>query len=227
MGIGSSKERLSERIAAARQKLAADKQLQAALTQQIETASTETLHEIVQSVRDSIGRCAPFSERLLLVAFAANPEEIQRLLAKCCKQVLSAPIRKDEYAWFKRYVFPSMVWMQRNERGELLFEHLLAITKSMSEKVDNSMDSILAHLKTHKEWPQVMAIENETVVARQDDDRVGLLKDQGIRDVADVKQDEDGDDEDDMSAFIDSNLNVNIVKPRSSIPTSRNAWASS
>ena len=81
MGSGSSKERLSERISAARKKLAADKQLQAALTKQIESASRDTLNEIVRSIGDSIRRCSPFSERLLLVAFQANPEEVQRMLA--------------------------------------------------------------------------------------------------------------------------------------------------
>ena len=41
------------------------------------------------------------SETLLLVAFEANPEEVQRVVNKACKKVMSAPIVKTEYEWFK------------------------------------------------------------------------------------------------------------------------------
>merc|ERR1712242_446804 len=120
----------------------------------------------------------------------ANPEETQRILSKSCKKVLGAPIVKSEFEWFKKYVNPSSIWMQRTKDGQFMFEWMMKITRSMSEKVDNSMDSILEHLQQHKEWPKVLAFKNESVVTRQDDDRVGLLKDQGIRDVVDLKQDD-------------------------------------
>ena len=223
MGTSSSttRQKLGERVLDARSKLAAAKKLQEIRLQQLQQ-SKETLDAVVQSIADSFLRCAPFSESALVVAFAANPEEVQRIVTKACKQVLSAPIRSTEYAWFKRHVFPSMVWMMRNERDELLFEHLLTITKSMSQKVDNSMHAIFAHLEQHKQWHKVLAIENLTVVARQDDDRVGLLKQQGIRNVlnvvADEKQqgaDEDEQDEQapeqDVTTFIDSHLAVNML----------------
>ena len=74
--------------------------MQAARTEQVGAASKETLEVIVRSITDSFARCSPFSESLLLVAFKANPEEVQRVLTKSCKKVLSAPIRKDEYEWF-------------------------------------------------------------------------------------------------------------------------------
>ena len=223
MGTASSttRQKLGERVLDARSKLSAARKLQSVRLQQLEQ-SKETLDALVQNIADSFLRCAPFSESALLVAFAANPEEVQRIVTKACKQVLSAPIRSNEYAWFKRYVFPSMVWMMRNERDELLFEHLLTITKSMSEKVDNSMEAIFAHLQQHTQWHKVLAIENQTVVARQDDDRVGLLKEQGIRNVLNVvaeeKQQGADDDEDDeqaseqdVAAFVDSHLAVNML----------------
>ena len=67
----------------------------------------------------------------------------------------------------------------RNKDGRFLFEDMLAITQSMPEKIHLSMSSIFEHLQTHQEWHKVLAIENQTVVGRQDDDRVGLLHDQG------------------------------------------------
>ena len=101
MGIGSSAQRLGERVIAARKKLKADKNLQAARASQLLALSATTLEVWLQSLADSFTRCVPFSESLLLVAFEANPEETQRILAKSCKKVLSAPINKSEYDWFK------------------------------------------------------------------------------------------------------------------------------
>ena len=132
MGTGTSAQKLGERVMDARQKLQADKKLQAARAEQLKSASPETLDVIVHNISDAFARCSPFSEALLLVAFEANKEEVQRVLSKAVKQVLSAPINKDEYAWFWRYVFPSSVWMQRDREGKFMYEHMLKITKSMN-----------------------------------------------------------------------------------------------
>lgn len=61
------------------------------------------------------------------------------------------------------------------------------------------MDDIHVHLAAHSEWHRVLAIANETVVSRQDDERVGLLHQQGIRVVPEVE------------SFVDSNLGLNVV----------------
>ena len=104
MGAGTSQQRLGERVLAAIKKLQADKAMQVERTKRIRAASAETLDVIVQSITESFEKCSPFSEPTLLVAFEANPEEVLRVLTKSCKKVLSAPIRKDEYEWFKVHV---------------------------------------------------------------------------------------------------------------------------
>ena len=101
MGSGSSKQRLGARVQVACKKLAADKQMQAARAQQLLSSSPETLDVMVQCIATSFENCSPFSDAMLLVAFEANPEETQRILSKSCKKVLSAPISKAEYEWFK------------------------------------------------------------------------------------------------------------------------------
>merc|ERR1711960_76264 len=77
----------------------------------------------------------------------------------------------------------------------------------MSAKVDASMHSISEHLRAHREWPRVAAIESQAVVTRQDDDRVGLLQDKGVREVAEAK----GGEGDELATFIDTNLAVNML----------------
>ena len=101
MGTGISKQKLGERVLDARKKLEADRKMQSERTARIKAVTPETLETIVQSITDSFERCSPFSEPTLLVAFHANPVEVERVLTKSCKKVLSAPIRKDEYLWFK------------------------------------------------------------------------------------------------------------------------------
>ena len=100
MGSGTSKQQLGARVLAAQKKLQSDLEMQPERTKQVESASLETLDVFVRSIADSFKRCSPFSDATLLVSFKANQEEVQRILQKSCKQLLSAPIRKDEYEWF-------------------------------------------------------------------------------------------------------------------------------
>ena len=226
MGSGTSKQQLGQRVMAAQKKLQSDLAMQNARCAQIRAASAETLDVMVQSIAASVRSCSPFSESTLLVAFASNPEETQRILLKACKQVLSAPIDKGEYAWLEQHVLRSSIWMMRRQDGSFLFEALLAITKSMADKIDGSMHAIHRHLLRHDDWSKVLAINNETVVERQDDDRVGLLHDKGITDLTDAladanddeKQhqmggaDSDGDgDMQELATFVDTNLAVNML----------------
>ena len=101
MGTSTSKQKLGERVMGALKKFEADTQMQTQRLKQLESASPETKDVIIQSITDSFEGCAAFSDSLLLVAFAANPEEVKRVLTKSCKKVLSAPIDKAEYEWFK------------------------------------------------------------------------------------------------------------------------------
>ena len=173
----------------------------------VNEASKETLDVAVRCIADSFARCAPFAESTLLVAFKANPEEVQRIMTKACKQVLSAPIRRDEYEWFKRHVFVSSVWMMKNEHSgsdNFLFLEMMHIAQGMAKKMDDSMLSIFEHLQAHREWPQLAAIQNQSIVERQDDERVGLLSEPGIRDIGDKKDEE-------LQGFVDTNLAVNVL----------------
>ena len=101
MGSGSSsQQRLGERVLAAQEKLTCDRKMAVERATQLRTVSPETLDVMVQSIAASFHFCAPFSDATLLVAYAANPVEVERVLTKSCKQVMSAPVAKDEYRWF-------------------------------------------------------------------------------------------------------------------------------
>ena len=100
MGSGVSRQRLGERVLTAQEKLASDRKMQRERAERLKAASPDTLEVLVQGLSTSFELCSPFSDATLLVAFEANPVEVERVLTKSCKKVLSAPISKSEYQWF-------------------------------------------------------------------------------------------------------------------------------
>ena len=76
MGTASStRQQLGERVLNIRAKLEAAKKFQSERLQQL---PKDTQDVIVKNIGVSFQQCAPFSESLLLVAFAANPEDYGR-----------------------------------------------------------------------------------------------------------------------------------------------------
>ncbi len=214
MGTTDSKQKLGERVIAARKKLTNDKQIQSERVKEIRSQTPETLKVIMESVRDSFKTCSPFLEPTLLIAWEANPEECAKIILNACGRVLNAPIVKDEYEWFMKYVFPSSVWMfQTTENGPFMYEELINIAHSMSAGIIDTMDSIYSHLKSHPKFEQLLAVENETVVSRQDHSKVGLLKGKGITNIAmETKENnEKKANTDELKTFIDTNVAVNIL----------------
>jgi len=86
---------------------------------------------------------------------------------------------------------------------------LLKIAKGMSQGITDEMDAIYQHLKSHKDWERIMAIKNNTLISRQDDNEVGLLRDEGITAVLEAKQSEDdAEGHQKLTEFIGNNLAV-------------------
>merc|ERR1719419_1748049 len=90
-----------------------------------------------------------------------------------------------------------------------MFDRLLKIAKGMSQGITDEMDAIYQHLKSHKDWERIMAIKNNTLISRQDDNEVGLLRDEGITAVLEAKQSEDdAEGHQKLTEFIGNNLAV-------------------
>eukprot|EP01084_Bolivina_argentea_P069821 126983_1 len=77
----------------------------------------------------------------------------------------------------------------------------------MSQDIISSMNSIYSLFESHPKWQELMNIKNDTEISRQDDKKVGLLKEKGITDVLDLKEET----AEEIQTFIDSNLSVNIL----------------
>eukprot|EP01084_Bolivina_argentea_P058180 106247_1 len=115
MGTTDSKQKLGQRVLAARRKLDEDIKLQSDRSKDLESKSPETMKAIIKSIAESFKSYSPFLEQTLLLAWQANPKECQEIVINSCKKVLSAPIIKSEYEWFIHYVFPSSIWMFKTD----------------------------------------------------------------------------------------------------------------
>ena len=67
----------------------------------------------------------------------------------------------------------------------------MKITNVEQEQIVQNMDAIYDHLQCHSKWSDIMNIENETIISRQDDDAVGLLQESGVRDILELKDSDD------------------------------------
>jgi len=216
MGAGSSKQQIGERMKAARRRMAENEKMEDSRFSALSTKSPETLQDVVESVKRSLSSFAPFPEAALLLAFRADPDALTSALKESTRSVLTAPIQQDRYQWFMRYVFPSTVWFKETADGQYLYEAMMSVTDGMQQKIVQNMDSVFEHLQRHSKWDEITSIENETLIDRQDHDKVGLLQEAGIRDILEIKDDDDGDDGDgddveDLKNFIDNNLAINVL----------------
>eukprot|EP00485_Elphidium_margaritaceum_P018703 CAMPEP_0202728576 /NCGR_PEP_ID=MMETSP1385-20130828/185696_1 /ASSEMBLY_ACC=CAM_ASM_000861 /TAXON_ID=933848 /ORGANISM="Elphidium margaritaceum" /LENGTH=829 /DNA_ID=CAMNT_0049394827 /DNA_START=40 /DNA_END=2525 /DNA_ORIENTATION=+ len=210
MGAGESTEKLGQRVLIAKSKLESDLKTATDRYEYLKQHSPRTLKTMIESVSASFETCAPFLESTLLIAWLYDAAQCESIVLSACKKVLRAPINDVQYNWFKQYVFSSNIWMMKTKKsGKFLYEELLAIGNDMSSDIVANMDSIFEHLQSHKQWQKVLAIKNETLVARQDDKKVGLLNDAGLSNVFEAKSDDQKSE--DMKTFVDSNMAINIL----------------
>eukprot|EP01084_Bolivina_argentea_P022181 41229_1 len=90
MGAADSKQKLGERVIAARKKLADDKKIQSERIKDIESKSPQTIKIIMKSIAASFKSCSPFLEPILLIAWQLDPEKCSKIILNTCKRVLNA-----------------------------------------------------------------------------------------------------------------------------------------
>eukprot|EP01084_Bolivina_argentea_P212184 360725_1 len=209
MGNTDSAQKLGERVITARRKLEEDQKAQSERSEFFQSKSPESVAVMVDSIDSAFKLCAPFLESVLLVVWQCEPERCKDIVLKSCKKVLKAPIIKSEYEWFKTYIFPSSIWMFKSIKNpdRYMYDQLLDIAELHSKTIMTSMDSIYDSLKYQNGWKQLMNIGNETFIARQDDTKVGLLKDEALMDILETKTEED----DEIQSFLDSNWCINSL----------------
>ena len=146
------------------------------------------LDVFIDSACQSFKTRSPFLEPTLLIAFYGDGPKVKETVLSVCEKVLSAPIKAKEFEWFKTYVFSSSIWFMRASKDELyMYVELMNMVRAKQEKITTSMISIFKHQQMHPRWKDVLAIKNQTIIERQDDERVGLLMESGIRQVVEMK----------------------------------------
>eukprot|EP01084_Bolivina_argentea_P303682 524365_1 len=192
MGNTDSTQKLGERVLVAKRKLQQNKQIQAQRYEYLKANCPQMLSEAMESVKASFESYSPFLEPNSLLAWIYDEERCKTIVLKACRKVLSSPINKSEYLWFREYVFESSFWFfKTKENNRFMYEELLNIAKEMSKDIMNSMDSIYVHLQSHSKWNKVMDIKDESIVSRQDHPKVGLFQTDGFKDLFESKEKND------------------------------------
>eukprot|EP01084_Bolivina_argentea_P036205 67018_1 len=222
MGATESKASLGERVKAARYKLTEDKKIQKERFELMKGISKDITTDIVNGICESLEHHSPFSEENLLIAWITNPKECQKILNKCFRQILQAPIDKNDYQWFKKYVMNSSVLMFELDKQNKIyvFHELLNIGKKHSEEIISSMNEIYKFLQHHESWKDLMKIKNENFVERQDHKKVGLLNEKTIllfkkmnenSDYKEQKENENDSNQQQLKNYIDSKFATNLL----------------
>eukprot|EP01084_Bolivina_argentea_P227970 385110_1 len=209
MGNTDSTQKLGERVLVAKRKLKQNKEIQLERYEFLKTNSPDILIVTMESIKQSFQSYSPFLEATLLLAWIHDSEACKNIVLNSCGKVLSAPISKTEYLWFKQYVFDSSLWFFKTKQNKYMYEELLNIANEMSSDIVDSMDSIYKHLQTHNKWNEIINIKEQSLVTRQDDKKVGLFQNKGFKDLFESKSDDEK--YEDMKSFVDSNLAVNIL----------------
>ena len=210
MGNADSAQKLGERVLIAKTKLKQNLETETERYEYLKNNCPNMLNAALESVKASFDTYSPFLEPTLLLAWIYNKETCEKIVLGSVRKVLSAPIDKKEYLWFKEYVFESSLWFLKSKNNVFMYEKLLNVAKDMSKDIIESMDSIYEHLSSHKKWEQVMHIKNVSHITRQDDPKVGLFKDKSFKDLFESKIDNDEKLED-MKSYIDTNIGINTL----------------
>eukprot|EP01084_Bolivina_argentea_P113078 201621_1 len=194
MGNTDSTQKLGERVLAGKSKLEQDKKIQSERYAYLKANSPELLDRMVKSIADSFKSCSPFLEPVLLISWMHNRNKCKQIVLDSCRKVFSSPIEKKQFQWFKEYVFTSSIWFFQTKQDKYMYQELLNIAKDMSHDIIDSMDAIYEHLCVHKNWKEVLDIKTDgkfPPVLRQDDPKVGLLKDKGFKHLFESKTDDE------------------------------------
>jgi len=192
MGLGVSKDTVGQLVKSGKAKKERECQLQDERYSLMVSTSPSTLALVVKSTIECLKSCAPFLEGDLMLAFKAKPKELEQCLLETTKKVLSYPIDKEEWQWFRSFVMRSSVWFMRTADDQgFLYQKMFEIAEGLTKKVNVSMEDIYDHMKQHHDWKKVMAIKPQTWVSRQDAEAVGLLRNEAITKLQEMKVDDD------------------------------------
>eukprot|EP01084_Bolivina_argentea_P298061 513575_1 len=211
MGNAETKQRLGERVNTARKKLEMSKKQEVIRLEAIKQASSNVTADIVESIAKSFKNHSPFSEEILLTAWFSNKKKCEKILIDSTQKLLKQPIIKQEFDWFNVYVMNSSVWFMKATDNKYMFTHLMDIARVQSLSILQQMNKIYASLQYMDGWKDLLAIENTSLVDRQDHDKVGLLKDKSILDFKKYLSEQKDEKQEELENFMDSKLAINIL----------------
>ena len=195
MGLGTSKDKVGQLVKTGKDRRNHESKLMEERYDLMMKTAPGMLDFTLKSILECLESCAPFNESDLMLAFKRDPVRVQKCLWKMTEKVLSEPIDGAEWEWFKQYLLRSSIWFMRTaDDDEHLYEEMFRIATKLTAKVNESMDGIYKHMMKHDDWKKVMKIKEQTWVSRQDHASVGLLRNEAITNLQEMKVTEDNEE---------------------------------
>ena len=175
--------------------------------------SPDALKQTVETTIECLKTCTAFNELSLLIALKEEPKLVEDELLESMKQVMSQPIKPEEWKWYQENLRQSSVWyLKTADESKYLYQRKLEIVRELKGPRDEKMKGIQDNLREGLHWKKILAIKNQTWCSRQDDERVGLLRESAILDLKEreEKHDEEDGDEDieKLQDLLESTLSV-------------------
>ena len=210
MGAIESRQKIGERVTAAKQELKdqtdlAQKQLG------FWPKNSSTSKKLLSNLKDSITKRAQIPGNLLFCCWFVDRGTVSKSLLSVCQEILN-PEKPNpiEYQWLSNNILNSLIWCLKSDsskNGRFMFEELNGIVGNYADNVAKELNSIYNNLQKERRFGELTSIKDQTLINRQDNEQVGLLKNlinhvsNGNNDI-DVKSNDGGTMEDDRKQFV-------------------------
>ena len=185
MGATESRKKIGERVAAAKQEL--QEQKGNALSQiklwtnkdakEVTAQDSAIFVKLLDNLVDLIGERAHVPENMLFYGWYVDSSAVSNLILPVCKKILNPDKpNEEEYQWLRENILSSLIWCLECEDKKYLFEKLNDIVGDYATHVAKELSSTYSRLEKDKRFNELTQIEDKTIINRQDNEQVGLLK---------------------------------------------------
>jgi hypothetical protein len=150
-----------------------------AIARQTLTAEPAAGAVAVDDVRRAIEAGRDFSEDRFALAALADKHTTMRVLLGHLRSMLEPDelLREGRWRWFKENVLTLHGWFLESPEGHY-FRSLLKVGREKMEVEELLMNAVVEEVSCGARFLELLLIEDEDIITRQDDPRVGIMADE-------------------------------------------------
>ena len=177
MGATESRQKIGERVAAAKQELK-DQSERAAKQSKLWKQSPSLLEKLLSNLEDLMSKRLVIPSNLIFYCWYADSKRVSKLLLNVCEKILNPESdHGKEYQWLNDNILTSLIWCLKCEDGVYMFTKLMNIADRYATNVAKDLSRTYSNLRKDTRFHELSRrIKDKTIINRQDNEHVGLLK---------------------------------------------------